>query len=365
MKTYQYQGVMHIHSIYSDGTGTVPEIMRAACELCLDFVIITDHNTLKARYDGFERWYELDARFANRDAVPANSPPVRTMGLISYEANDAQNRNHYLVLDTDVPVHKNKTAREYVQAAKEVGGFGIIAHPHEKRDKDPNYPPYPWTDFEAEFDGIEVWNQMSEWIEGLTEDNKYRRFLHPLASISSPPKETLSLWDKLNQSRKVVAVGSTDAHAHDYNFFGLNVKIFPYKVMFKAIRTYVVTRTEINKHGDIAVEKKKIYDALRGGNAFIGNCYVADPRGFAFEAKTTSGREFIMGDDIPLTSNDPVLFRIATPVESTIRLIRNGNVIAESIGTELLHPIGEAGAYRTECTIGGKAWIFSNHIRIR
>jgi predicted aldo/keto reductase-like oxidoreductase len=40
----------------------------------------------------------------------------------------------------------------------------------EKRDKDGNIPPYPWTRWDIEnYTGIEIWNHMSEWVEGLTE----------------------------------------------------------------------------------------------------------------------------------------------------------------------------------------------------
>ena len=54
---FEYVGVVHVHSIYSDGTGTIPEIAKAASELGLDFVMMTDHNTLKPKHDGFEGWY--------------------------------------------------------------------------------------------------------------------------------------------------------------------------------------------------------------------------------------------------------------------------------------------------------------------
>jgi nitrogenase molybdenum-iron protein alpha/beta subunit len=38
---YDYKGAIHVHSTYSDGTGTVEEIMQAANEAGLDFVVIT------------------------------------------------------------------------------------------------------------------------------------------------------------------------------------------------------------------------------------------------------------------------------------------------------------------------------------
>ena len=37
-------GVLHVHSVHSDGVGDVDEIVAAAKRARLDFVIITDHN---------------------------------------------------------------------------------------------------------------------------------------------------------------------------------------------------------------------------------------------------------------------------------------------------------------------------------
>ena len=39
-------GALHIHSRYSDGTGTIEEILSAARGAGLDFVVLTDHDSL-------------------------------------------------------------------------------------------------------------------------------------------------------------------------------------------------------------------------------------------------------------------------------------------------------------------------------
>ena len=43
---YISKGAFHLHSTYSDGTGTIPEIVRDAKKAGLDWIIITDHNCL-------------------------------------------------------------------------------------------------------------------------------------------------------------------------------------------------------------------------------------------------------------------------------------------------------------------------------
>ncbi|MGH2783367.1 MAG: hypothetical protein ACRDLA_18525, partial [Thermoleophilaceae bacterium] len=49
--------VVHLHSTHSDGTGTVPQIARAARRAKADVVLLTDHDTLEARRRGEEGWY--------------------------------------------------------------------------------------------------------------------------------------------------------------------------------------------------------------------------------------------------------------------------------------------------------------------
>lgn len=349
MRAHEYEGVVHIHSVYSDGSGTIEEIMRAATELELDFAIITDHNTLKSRADGYEGYY-----------FNAHGHP--TLCLVSYEANDLYDQNHYLALGVSKTVHKKKPASEYVDAVREVGGFGVIAHPHEQREAFEKYPPFPWTDWRASFDGIEIWNQMSEWMEGLKPENRFRRAFHPLASITAPPRETLELWDRINAERKVIATGGVDAHAHKINFFGLTFKVFPYKVCFRSIRMHVLIEEPISIAQPIELERMKIYDALREGHSFISNSYLGSAKGFRFWA-TQASQVIEMGDTLFLAEGG-VHFHICVPKPCLIRLVRNGKPVAEYSGERLDIETREAGVYRVECYLNQKAWIFSNPIRV-
>lgn len=349
MRTYEYEGVVHIHSVYSDGSGTIEEIMQAATELELDFAIITDHNTLKSREDGYEGYY-------------FNAKGHPTLCLISYEVNDLHDQNHYLAMGVSETVHKKKPASEYVNAVREAGGFGVIAHPHEQREAFEQYPPFPWTEWQAGFDGIEIWNQMSEWMEGLKPENRFRRAFHPLASITSPPRETLELWDKVNVKRKVIATGGVDAHAHKINLLGLAVKIFPYKVCFRSIHMHVLLDEPIDIARPIESERLKIYDALREGHSFISNSYLGSAKGFRFWA-TQADTTVEMGDTL-CHLNGTMQFHICAPKECLIRLMHNGKCLSEHSGKQLDVESNKIGVYRVECYLNHKAWIFSNPIHI-
>lgn len=346
---HEYIGAVHIHSTYSDGTGEIPDIARAAAEVGLDFLMLSDHNSLRAKKDGHEGW---------ADGVAL---------LIGYEINDRDDRNHYLAFGLDKEVGVRIPAREYVRRVHEQGGIGFIAHPDEKRGSMPEHPPYPWTDWDAEdFTGIEIWNHMSEWMEGLTEENKFQRFIHPLRSITAPPPETLARWDALSRRRRVVGIGGTDAHAHKADVMGFfDVEVFPYKVMFKSVHTHVLLDAPLRKGEEAHFEEDKwrIYDALRHGRCFVANSYHADPRGFAFYA-TSATESWQQGDAVLFPGEGKLALHVELPAPARIRLLRNGECVREMEGRELTQPVHAAGAWRVEAWLEDKGWIFSNHIRI-
>ncbi|PJA98119.1 MAG: histidinol-phosphatase [Ignavibacteriales bacterium CG_4_9_14_3_um_filter_30_11] len=343
---YEYIGALHIHSVYSDGTGTVEEIINYAQEVGLDYLILTDHNTIKALKDGYEGWYG------------------NTLFLVGCELNDKENKNHYLSFGIEDSYSTRLPAKEYVKKVKEAGGIGFLAHPHEKRKHMEEHPPYPWTEWDcSDFNGIEIWNHMSEWMENLTEEKKYQAFVHPLKSIEAPQKETLEKWDELNLERPVVGIGGVDAHAHKHNILGFfEVEIFPYKVLFKSIRTHILLYKELKNKNDFITAKKLIYEALKKGNCFIANDYRCDSKGFRFYAEINN-KNFMMGETIPFESD--VKLKILLPAkDAEIRLFCNGKLVEKKQNFELNYFVKTKGVYRVEIYYQGHAWIYSNHIRI-
>ncbi len=346
---YEYVGAIHIHSVFSDGSGEIPDIALFAEESGLDFILMTDHNTLRGLEEGYEKWYG------------------KTLALIGCEINDRKNQNHYLAFGIDKTISTRLPAKEYVKLVNGSGGFGFIAHPHEKRSSFEEHPPYPWNEWDCnDFTGIEIWNHMSEWMEGLTEQNKFNYFIHPLKSILAPPEETLKKWDELNLERKVVGVGGVDAHAHKVNMLGFfEFEVFPYKVLFKSVRTHVLTDKKIVIGDNSLKDESKwiIYDSLKSGRCFVSNFYHGNAAGFRFFAND-GNREYIMGDTLPFSPRTRL--KVELPgIEAEIRLIRNGEKIGEVVGFRWDFEAPSKGVYRVEVYINNNAWIFSNHIRIQ
>lgn len=346
---YEYVGAFHLHSQFSDGSLSIPEIAAIAKEVGLDFLMFTDHNTVAPKFQGFERWYD------------------RVLVLIGCEMNDEDDRNHYLAfrINQEIPKWILTKAEKYVEWVEKVGGFGIIAHPAEKRNFSEAYPPYPWTAWHVDkFYGIEIWNQMSEWLEGITYRNVFWRIFHPLRSIRFPVWETLDRWDNFNRIRRVVGVGGIDVHAFRLKLLGfIPLEIYPYKVQFKSLRLHILTRKPLFQKGKpipFSQAEVLVFEALGSARVYIVNYSIGDGKGFRFWVEGNSQR-FFMGERIPFCGK-PFCFCAEAPLAGDIRLLYNGKVIAHRKGKAIHYTAKDPGVYRIEIFRKKRGWIYSNPI---
>jgi hypothetical protein len=339
---YYYAGVIHVHTTESDGTKSLEEVAAIAGEVGLDFIMFADHMTLSNRDQGKEGFYG------------------KTLAVVGYEHNDPEDNNHYLVFDSPSVYPRSMSAAEYVRAGAADGVLGIIAHPDEVRSREGQYPPYPWTDWNVEgFQGIELWNQMSEWMERLGSLNKIFMAFSPRKSMIAPPGSTLERWDQLNLTRKVVGVASVDAHAFPVKVGPMTVEIFPYKVHFRSLQTSIMLAEPLST--EVAVARKQLYDALRDCRVFGANVRWGDPSRFSFIA-TAPGEKATCGGS--LKTHDGAEIQVHSPLRGRIVLVRNGAQVAASQSDSLRFAVSKPGLYRVEIWRNGRGWIFSNHIRI-
>lgn len=341
-KFYEFKGALHMHSTYSDGTKTFPEIIEIAKRCGLDFILFTDHMTLRPLDDGLQGWHD------------------NLLVLVGYEINDRHNKNHYLAFGLDKTLPYDLSAPEYVKQVKEKGGLGILAHPDEIRNALPKFPPYPWTEWDLDsFDGIEIWNQMSEWMESLTKYNRLHRLLHPRKSLKGPTERILAYWDKQAQKRKVLGVGGVDAHGHRYRLGLFPVTIFPYEVQFNTIRTHLLLEEPFSR--DLPKARQQVLSALRNCRAFISNLRWGETEGFSFTVENSKESETIGGE---LEFEDSVKLKVQLPRQAHLRLIKNGQVIVEKKTEALEYTSYTPGIFRVEALRKGKGWIYSNHIYV-
>lgn len=341
-KIHEYVGSVHIHSNYSDGLKSIPEIAKIAEESGLDFLLFADHMTLEPLKKGFERWFGS------------------VLAIIGYEINDPDNKNHYLVYGLEEILTPGLTAGEYVRQVHEAGAMGFIAHPDEKRSALPDHPPYPWLAWDAEgYDGIEIWNHSSEWLEQVTRLNKYFRFLHPLRYLKGPEEVTLARWDEMNKTRAMTGIGGTDAHAYPYHLGPFTVYIFRYKVLFKGIRTHIILKEKLSE--DAVISKDTVLRAFKNARCFISNHRWGDACGFRFHA-LDGDNIWLMGDTV---KSKDLRFVVKLPEPGKISLLNNGEVVATAEGVELSYKAELSGAYRVEVRKKKRPWIYSNHIRFK
>lgn len=339
---YCYSGAFHMHTTESDGTKTIEEVAAIGRDVGLDFMMFTDHMTLSNREAGKEGFYG------------------DTLVVVGYEHNDMDDHHHYLLFETPKVYPETMTAKEYVAAGADDNSIGIMAHPDEIRDRLKEYPPYPWHDWSVEgFTGIELWNQMSEWMEKLTKYNKLAMSLSPRKSMVGPTERILRKWDELNMVRKCVGLAGVDAHAFPIPVGPFTIEIFPYKVHFRCLRTHVLLPEPMST--DFQTAKDQLYSAIRDCRLYSSNMRWGAADGFEYYAQNATEKVCCGGR---LTSAKDAILHARLPSPADIRIIHNGQKALEVTTSSLQYRIPEAGIYRLEAWKGKRGWVFTNHIRV-
>jgi len=340
---HEVVGVIHIHSSYSDGTKKIEEIARIGEHAGLDFLMFSDHGTLRPLHDGHQKFYG------------------KTAVLIGYEIEDENDENHYLAFGLDKTLDKGLDPSEYVSIVREKGGLGIIAHPDEIRDALPQYPCFPWNRWDVEgFDGLEIWNHMSAWMESLKRINMLKMAIMPRRSLRGPTSRVLNKWDELVKTRPVAGVGSADVHAHVYRKGLIRLTIFPYKVQFRSIRTHLLLEQPFS--GDIIKARDQVFNAIRKCRVFVSNYRWGDAQGFQFYAREKN-RIYLIGDNVEFSPELTLIMR--SPDIADIRLVKDGTPVLTQIGSSFQFAVHSPGIYRVELYKNKRGWIYSNHIRIQ
>jgi hypothetical protein len=333
-EAYDLTCVIHLHSTYSDGSGTVPQIARAAKRAGIDVVFLTDHDTLEAKRRGEERWYDDVLLLVGEEVSPTD-------------------RDHYLAFGIDKEINRRLTGPEICEAVAAAGGFGFGAHPFSRGSERFRRPGIAFGQRDC-LDGVELWsflNDTGERVRGFRD--LARMILTPQRAIGGPPEDNLREWDQLCQSRRVVAIGGLDAHQFGIRIAGrVPIRLMGYARAFKQLHTHVLVDEPLTH--ELERDRALVFDALREGRCYIANDQVADARGFSFTH---------MGEELAFEPGHELLIR--TPRPAHIRLLRNGETVAEAESSEVRHSIELPGVYRSEVVLNGRAWIFSNPVYIR
>ncbi|MBN1955792.1 MAG: PHP domain-containing protein [Anaerolineae bacterium] len=348
---YELTGNLHVHTVYSDGTGSHRKIARAAAQAGLDFVVATDHNIW---VDGVEGYYD--------DALL----------LVGEEVHHVRRRpgaSHLLVYGAEAEMAPYAAEpQELVDEANRRGGLCFLAHPFERSSPlGSHLAAIPWEDWSVTgYLGLELWNAMSEF-KGLLWSRPAALFYayFPALGIQGPYRATLRKWDELLAAgQKVTPIAGADAHARTYRMGPFRRCLFPYRELFRWVNTHLLIERPLQ--GDLAGDKQLIYHALRDGRTWVGYDRIASTRGFRFQARSLAN-EATLGDELVRTG--ATVFEVEAPTAGDIRLLRDGQLVARSRGTLLRFTSAEAGIYRAEvyrffCG-QRRGWIFSGPIYVR
>lgn len=333
-------GAIHLHTTYSDGGITIKELIKAAKVVGLNFIIVTDHMTLRGLEEGYEGLSD------------------KLCVLVGYEHHDPHKKNHYLALGVNKVFDNSFKPQSYIDEIKKAGGIGFLAHPAEKRNYFGSLPPYPWTDWEAGgYDGIEIWNQMSDWVENLKSWMSFIKLFYPRRFLGAPPAELLDKWDTLNKTSFISGIGGVDAHSRRLGFGYCYLRVFPIKVELKGIRTHIYIDQK-NDFSNFAATKKAILKGLQNGHGFISNFRRGDARGSIFFLRHKNGHLSFPG--IQKSPSLPAQIVVEIPKEGRIILMADGKAINQADGKTAVFNIEKKGIYRIEVYKKSKAWIYSN-----
>lgn len=340
-----YPGALHMHTVHSDGTGTVEQVARAAREAGLRWIIVTDHDTLAAK--PYEGWINDVLVIVGHEITP--------------------DRNHFLALDVAEVIDREQPPQRFIDAVYDRGGFGIIAHPDE-RVANSFKGIYRWDDWQVDGPsrrdgrpvGIELWNLMSDWGESLTERNKELLYFFPRQGLRGPTAETLAWWDRLNlQGHRVFGVGGVDAHAFKKRAPWGEVEVFSYRWIFGTLTNYLLLDELLAS--DAPAATRQVYGALAGGRSYFVNRLDGPCPELLFHAAQGPAR-FEIGTAVSLAGGALELVADAG-IDAELRLIHNTRAVA--MGTRRLrYPAGAPGVYRLEGRRRGRPWLFSNPIYV-
>ena len=338
LNKYNSIGAIHIHSVYSDGTGDIESISKAAKNAGLDWIIVTDHNS-----------FEIEEGIYNGVYV------------IKGEEISPKDENHYLALGINKYIQPNVNAKHNIEAVKLNGGFGFAAHADESDYRRNSHQPIKWTNKNITPDGVEIWNWFSEWADNLNDRNIFSLayaylFKHNL--IKEANATTIKWWDKLNNtSDKIIpAIGGIDAHALKIKGYVIPVTIFPYQDMFKTIVNVISSNKPFAK--DFETRKTQILEAIKTGRNLIINRVVS--KEIPIFKISNKNQTVTNGESISL--DNETLLNVQTKKKGSIKIFYNGKEIKSVISNSIKMLLNEVGKYRVEIKFGKRGFAYSNPI---
>ncbi len=274
-----YRGDLHAHTVHSDGSWDVPDLVAFARERGLDFVTLTDHNAISG--------------LPHHDSLTDDT--ILTMGgfeLTTFYGHAlALGKRH--MFGWRLGTEDGVTMQQVAQKVLNGGGFFVIAHPMAPGDPECSGCHWEYDDMRpGNAPAVEIWNG---WWGKYNEDGL----------------QTYYSW--LNAGHRLVATAGTDIHG------------LPEPAEGRHAGLNVVFSEELS---EIA-----IIDAISNGHLYIS----AGPE-VVLTVETASGQSAMVGDLIP---DSNMLLKVVwqnAGEDDTLRLIVDGTAREQiSVGSSGEH----------------------------
>jgi len=353
-------GILHIHSVRSDGRGTPEQIARDAARAGLKFIVITDHG----------------------DATKAAEPPAYREGVLVLNGTEVSTTGgHYIAIDMLAsPYPLGGEPRDVIDDVKRMGGFGIVAHPDSPKFE------LRWKEWTAPFDAIEILNLDTSWRQRVTETGWRPKagLLARLLTYPFRPTESMTSlvsrstvfyrWDALSRRRHVVTLAGADAHAQiawrsgDPIATRLSLPVPSYESAFRTLSVHV--RTERPLTGTASTDAAMILRGIRGGHLYTAVDGAATPPAFEFTASNPLGT-VRPGDQLAMAGPVTLHVRSNAPEGFTATIWDGVNAVTSDRREqdfEVTAPAGPAVYWveiRATGPLAAVPWITSNPIYVR
>jgi len=330
----ELRGAWHLHTTRSDGRGSLDEVLQAAREAGLQFLVVTDHNVITPAEAG---WHD---------------------GVLVIEAHEASTRLGHIVAP-GAPRALDAAEREGrpLQAIEALGGQAVLAHPFHARRPFRGWGQGPWR-------GLEVVSNDAAFGE-VVAGRAFGRALEALATLPfdgaqavvalvPPPGRELAMLDEAlaetppgplrpdgQRAPGRVLLCSADAHGYP-----------SYRAAFEAFSMHV----PVAPTGDGAADGRAVLAALLDGRAAC----VFDAVAPAFRVALARDADGTMRLTAAAATIDPAEARLVRLGPGAGREPR-----AESRADGLRFTCDGGcgpGTYRAEVRRGGRPWILTNPV---
>lgn len=384
-----HRAIAHAHAQDAAHTGgTLPEMLADAKKAGVSIILLSNH--FRPPFDFIDdNWRGLHEGVLFIPGSETNGFLVQPMESIM-----------------DV---MDKGNAEIIAACNEGQGLIFLSHVEERFD-------HPMDGLS----GMEIYNRHADAkddmnifmpiVSALTDPEKYAVFSalvekYPdemLATQLDYPDLYLRKWDQELPARRLIGVAANDCH-HNQVFISKMVDaetvlvgtiVDPDDGMRKFTAAQFPGIRELTKDhqpGDIVARldfdpyyrsmrnvsthiltneltEEAVRAALHAGHAYVSHDWMCDPTGTYFAAHQGDDKPIaIVGDELKFVEGQQLIAEF--PAECHIRLIHNGEVVADADGYELVHKMKQPGIYRAEAflSVDGeqRAWVYTNPIYVR